>query len=185
MAENFQAIGIDFFQGSMETILEYRDVTGASYPICIDPPPEIYTDYNVEPPHWAAVIDTGGIIQYLGPAENLAEITKKIEELLITGIESDSKHSANFILTQNYPNPFNHKTAIGYSLPFTSEIELGVYDITGKHLVRLVNEQKNAGQHLVIWDAAGFPSGIYLYRLTAKNQRTGTLIQSGKMKLIK
>jgi hypothetical protein len=74
-----------------------------------------------------------------------------------------------FILEQNYPNPFNPVTVIRYSLTANSPVELKIYNLLGKEVAALVNEVKNTGTHSVEWNAAGFPSGIYFYTISAND----------------
>lgn len=80
----------------------------------------------------------------------------------------------NFILHQNYPNPFNPKTIINYEIPPSQKgsntanfISLKIYDISGREIVTLVNQNQNAGRYSVQWDAGGFGSGMYFYRFKA------------------
>ena len=75
----------------------------------------------------------------------------------------------NYTLRQNYPNPFNPLTVIGYSLPAAGKVTLKVYDILGKEIAELVNEEKPAGQYEVKFDASRLTSGVYLYTLKAGN----------------
>ena len=70
-----------------------------------------------------------------------------------------------FALNQNYPNPFNPETVISYRLPTASEVELSIYNVLGQKVVTLVSGKQKAGSYKVEWDATGFVSGIYLYRL--------------------
>ncbi len=72
-----------------------------------------------------------------------------------------------FSLSQNYPNPFNPSTTISYNLPVRSHVLLRVYDLLGRVVATMVNENLNAGSHAAFWNAAGFASGVYLYRLQA------------------
>jgi hypothetical protein len=72
-----------------------------------------------------------------------------------------------FALKQNYPNPFNPTTTIRYDLPQSAHVTLIVYDITGRQVAELVNEQKETGYHQVILNANNLASGVYIYRLTA------------------
>ncbi len=74
-----------------------------------------------------------------------------------------------FALESNYPNPFNPTTTINYQLPEDSHVTLSVYNMVGQKVATLVNQQVNAGQHSVTWEAGNFPSGIYLYRIDAGN----------------
>jgi xylan 1,4-beta-xylosidase len=85
-----------------------------------------------------------------------------------------------FSLSQNYPNPFNPKTVIRYALPVTCHIDLGVYNLLGQKVATLVSEKQRAGRHQVQWDASGFASGIYYYKIHA-----GEFQQVRKMVLIR
>ena len=86
----------------------------------------------------------------------------------------------NFILLPNYPNPFNPSTKIRYSIPKRSNVVIKVYDILGKEVITLVNEEKPAGTYESTWDAANLPSGVYFYQLKA-----GKYVETKKMILMK
>ncbi|MBP1655721.1 MAG: Por secretion system C-terminal sorting protein [Bacteroidetes bacterium] len=70
-------------------------------------------------------------------------------------------------LHQNYPNPFNPSTTIQFELPARSYVSLNVYDPLGRLVATLVSDQRAAGVHRVTWNAAGYASGVYVYRLQA------------------
>ena len=87
-------------------------------------------------------------------------------------IQVEISRPEGFILEQNYPNPFNPETSIKYQLPQAARVTLTIYNITGQEVRKLVNEEKLAGFHKVIWDATDkrgnhVPSGIYIYVLRA------------------
>lgn len=83
-------------------------------------------------------------------------------------------------LGQNYPNPFNPSTTIEYSVPKDAAVTLKIYDVLGKEVATLVNEQKPTGTYIVNWNASNFSSGLYFYKLTA-----GEFTQTKKMFLVK
>jgi hypothetical protein len=83
-------------------------------------------------------------------------------------------------LNQNFPNPFNPTTAIGYQLSAVSDVELTIYNLVGQRVTTLVYERQQAGNHQVEWDASGFASGIYYYRIEA-----GEFVDVKKMIYIK
>ena len=95
-----------------------------------------------------------------------------------------------FSLEQNYPNPFNPSTTIEYNLPQGGFVTLKVYNILGKEVSTLVNEQIDAGKHKVDFDASGLNSGVYFYKLLVsdlqgKDGRAGELVETKKMILLK
>lgn len=85
-----------------------------------------------------------------------------------------------FALAQNFPNPFNPTTNISFSIPVAGNTSLTVYNSLGQLVKTLVDEDLSAGLHQVTFDATGFPSGIYFYRLEA-----GTKSSVKRMSLIK
>lgn len=85
-----------------------------------------------------------------------------------------------FSLSQNYPNPFNPTTNIVFAIPKTSFAKLIIYDISGRQVQTLVNEELKAGTYKADFDGAGFASGIYFYTLSANDY-----MQTKKMVLIK
>ncbi len=89
----------------------------------------------------------------------------------ITGIENQVSQEipSSFLLEQNYPNPFNPSTNIKFVIPKSSFVNLKVYDILGREIATLVNEEKTAGNYKVTFDAKNLASGIYFYRLKAGN----------------
>lgn len=86
-----------------------------------------------------------------------------------------------FSLSRNYPNPFNPSTKIDFSLPVESRVSLIVYDIAGREVARLLNNEfRKADYHSVEFNAGTLPSGAYFYRLSA-----GSFTAAGKMICIK
>ncbi|NWF50916.1 MAG: T9SS type A sorting domain-containing protein [Ignavibacteriaceae bacterium] len=88
----------------------------------------------------------------------------------ITSVEDNRSTSlSDYSLQQNYPNPFNPSTSIQYSIGSSQFVTLKVFDVLGKEVATLVNEEKPAGSHQVTFDARELASGIYLYRLSANS----------------
>ncbi len=82
------------------------------------------------------------------------------------------------ILHQNYPNPFNYETTIPYSLGNSAHVQIRIYNILGMHIHTLIDEQKLAGEHQVIWngqDANGLSvsGGIYICSMSVNGQIIG------------
>ncbi len=88
-------------------------------------------------------------------------------------------------LDQNYPNPFNPTTNIKFSLPEASKVTLRVYDILGRQVAELVNGVLSSGSHTVQFNASNYASGIYFYRLEAKNSQSKSFAAVKKMALLK
>jgi photosystem II stability/assembly factor-like uncharacterized protein len=89
---------------------------------------------------------------------------------LATAIDNDFVKSSlprKLVLYQNYPNPFNPRTIINYELPKTNDVILSIYNLLGQNVAILVNEQQIAGHHQIEWDASGYASGVYYYRIEA------------------
>jgi len=84
-------------------------------------------------------------------------------------IPEDELIPDNYRLHQNYPNPFNQSTIIKFELPNSSHIDLTIYDLTGNKIETLINQDIQAGYHLINWYTKNIPSGIYLYKLKAEN----------------
>jgi len=72
-----------------------------------------------------------------------------------------------YFLEQNYPNPYDTKTSIRFILPETAHVKLSIYDQFGKLIQVLSDEEKTAGEHTLIFDAANLPAGIYHYSIEA------------------
>jgi len=84
------------------------------------------------------------------------------------------------------PNPFNPVTSIGFDLPEAAKVQLTVYDIAGREVVRLINGWRDAGCHEVTFDASGLASGVYIYQLEARSGvGTTPTMEIGKMVLLK
>ncbi len=85
-----------------------------------------------------------------------------------------------FMLYQNYPNPFNPSTTISYSLPKSGLVQLKIYDMLGREIATLVNEEQTSGDYKVRLNASNLASGVYLYRI-----QSGSFTKSMKMILLK
>ncbi len=79
----------------------------------------------------------------------------------------ENSTAEKYELMQNYPNPFNPVTTIKYSIPERAYVNLTIFDMLGKEITKLVNEEKNQGVYTVNFDASALPTGIYFYRIQA------------------
>jgi hypothetical protein len=85
-----------------------------------------------------------------------------------------------FGLAQNYPNPFNPSTTISFTIPLRSRVTLKIFDVIGREVATLVSDELTAGNYQRQWNASGFPSGVYFYRLQA-----GTYTDTKRLILLK
>lgn len=84
----------------------------------------------------------------------------------IVSVDELSLKNYDFGLNQNYPNPFNPSTNISFSIPNTGLVTLKVYDVLGREVLDLLNDNISAGNHSILFNASNLSSGIYIYRLT-------------------
>jgi len=113
----------------------------------------------------------------------------------ITDVPAEEGLVGEYELRQNYPNPFNPETKIQFRILNPQVTMLKVYDLLGREVAVLVDEVKEAGSHVVTWDASGLASGVYVYRLTVRpldisggsdsRGGTGGFVESRKMILVK
>ncbi|MCX6120423.1 MAG: choice-of-anchor D domain-containing protein [Ignavibacteriales bacterium] len=85
-----------------------------------------------------------------------------------------------YSLSQNYPNPFNPGTIISFDVPLTSFVSLKVFDLLGREVATLVNEEMRPGSYEKTFDGRGLASGVYLYKL-----QSGSFIQTKKLLLLR
>jgi len=96
------------------------------------------------------------------------------------GWDSHTDMPAEYSLVGSYPNPFNASAVITYELPQAGDVSLEIFNLMGQRAGLLVDGYKEAGRHKVTWNAAGYPSGIYFYRLDA-----GDKVFTKRMTLLK
>lgn len=114
-------------------------------------------------------------------APNYDIVTVKHERINPVGIITPLVNvPGNYYLSQNYPNPFNPETIISFGIPENSNVNISVYDITGKFIQNLVNSNLSRGSYNVSFNGNSLSSGIYIYRITA-----GRFTETKTMILIK
>lgn len=99
--------------------------------------------------------------------------------LVLTDVD-DEVLPTEYSISQNYPNPFNPATNIKFDLPKSGKTKITVYDLLGRELKTLIDQNLDAGYHEISIDASNFQSGVYFYRI-----QSGDFIQTKKMVLIK
>jgi hypothetical protein len=160
------------FAENLNGITQTIEMNGVVYPVSI----------SVEAMTITLQDETG---QKLNVILNSGEqvVVNDLNKIYVSGNNLPVQYS----LEQNYPNPFNPSTKIRYSIPSVtlsgvegSLVTLKVYDVLGNEVVTLVNEEKPVGNYEVEFNASGFASGIYFYKLQA-----GSFNQVKKMILMK
>jgi hypothetical protein len=99
--------------------------------------------------------------------------------LAATSVENNTV-PVSYSLKQNFPNPFNPTTTISFSIPKSEVVRISVYDVTGRVVDELVNDNLTAGNYNTVWDANKFASGVYFYKIQA-----GDFVEMKKMTLLK
>jgi subtilisin family serine protease len=89
----------------------------------------------------------------------------EIEGIVTYADERGAQIPEQIVLYQNYPNPFNPSTTIRFSIPDHSRVELTVYDILGRKVATLIDDELKAGEYSHSFDAGHLASGVYIYRL--------------------
>jgi len=137
-------------------------------------------------PWWSPVLPTPSPD---GPHANIRDANPDIgahEFDFATGVEIiEGVIPTELTLSQNYPNPFNPSTTIRFTLHTSLFTSLTIYNVLGQQVATLVNENLDPGTHSVTWDATGFPSGVYFYRLEAVGKDGRAFVETKKMMLVK
>ena len=129
---------------------------------------------------WTGLVDGGGVPArpdwvniYLADSHgSKMPAGREIPYQLLTTInQDDGSIPGAFALANNYPNPFNPSTTICYTLPTAGDMELNIFDITGRQVGLLAHGYQEAGTHEVTWDAGGMASGVYFYSLRFGGQQ--------------
>ena len=101
------------------------------------------------------------------------------------GTYNNAQIPKEYILNQNYPNPFNPVTTLRYDLPEDANVNITIYDMMGRVVKTLINDQQSAGYRFTQWNATNnagspVPAGLYLYMI-----QVGEFRQTRKMVLLK
>jgi len=122
--------------------------------------------------------------------EHIKLVSEDIQKVFGSVTGGKGKDMSNiptvYRLSQNYPNPFNPVTKINYDLPKDAMVNIVIYDILGREVKRLVNnELKTAGTNIIDFNAANYASGVYFYRIEAEEPGGNKFVDSKKMVLLK
>jgi len=103
----------------------------------------------------------------------------------LSAVNQNSGPATGYSLSQNYPNPFNPTTVIRYQLSVLSDVRLQIFDVLGREVARLVDEKQAAGVKEVRWDATGFTSGLYIFRLDGDAGNGKAFTETKKLVLLR
>ena len=117
--------------------------------------------------------------QYLG-GNGRGDVSVSLTNINISVKEITAEIPTKYDLAQNYPNPFNPTTNVRFSMCNVQFVTLKIFDMLGREVATLVNEELAPGSYSVDWNASQFSSGIYFYTLTA-----GDYKETKRMTLIK
>ena len=145
-------------------------------------PVDIDIEYDGEetPDQFTVNLQQGGVVFDYDPGGfSSATVTASIDGLGnavlfipgVTGIDENEGFNSpgGLVLNNNYPNPFSESTTIEYELSESTRVKLAVYNAQGELLEILVDDQKSAGQHSVVWNAEPYPAGVYFYIMGSKH----------------
>ena len=123
----------------------------------------------------------GTEIVFESPARTVQYVLIEPGNTIVSVNKGNNSVPPQFELNQNYPNPFNPMTKISYSLPKESSVSLKVFDILGREVATLINNEiKHAGFNEISFNASSCSSGVYIYSLNA-----GSFSAKKKMMLLK
>lgn len=140
-------------------------------------------EYNTSDVATSISMDNSGFIYVSGynKTNDIIDQVTTIKYSQTSGIvNTSSEVPSKYLLSQNYPNPFNPSTKINFALPLKSFVSLTVFDLAGKEVGNLVNENLSPGTYQADFNAANLTSGIYFYKLQTEN-----FTETKKMILVK
>jgi hypothetical protein len=156
-----------FFGPSVDTTFSTTDTTATFYP------------GNIQPS--SSYVLTGYVTNGYDTTATSNSIFFPTASIVTEVEEASTRVPMSYALYQNYPNPFNPQTTISYSLPRASTVTLKVYDLMGREIAVLMqNERKAPGNYEISFDASDISSGVYFYKL-----QTERFIETKQMVLVK
>jgi hypothetical protein len=175
--------GEDFLMNAPEGLTFPTDLAGGTAVISIEPSPDdgpapftLKPLLGTIPPPAADHV----VYEMANNAAGFPSGTADVDNVTSVGSDPDDGLPREFVLQQNYPNPFNPSTVISFSTPEKGRVRLNIYNVLGQKIARLLDEDRNAGNHKVIFEAGDLPVGIYLYKLEAADK-----VEVRKMTLMK
>lgn len=185
--KNISGIYGIFYDGTAKVVVKNAagQILAEGHQYNVSPLKEIKLDETMNFPVNSKTVEVlvqnknGSLIGVLDAAE--------VSQLLTSVETTNSLIPSEFRLEQNYPNPFNPSTVIRYSIPASPDpsegemlVSLKIYDVLGRQVAALINEQKSPGFYEVKFDGTGLSSGVYFYRL-----QSGSFSEAKKFMLMK
>ena len=165
-----------FYDGAAANVTSTEFVAPWSHGV---QPFQAFGDFSASPTHgdWTLKVSDGTA----GTTHTLLGWGIRLNGQTAVGIQQiTSQVPQKYELSQNYPNPFNPSTSIKFALPKSSLVTLKIYDIVGREVATLVNQELNAGTFEYSFDGSKLTSGVYFYRIDA-----GDFTEIKKMMLVK
>jgi photosystem II stability/assembly factor-like uncharacterized protein len=171
--------------GALESAIVYALVNGEFKGFSVSRPGGLYDVNNLPPGSYQMICDRMGYRQAERNVSignyNLDTINFYMTGINVIGIESSGNTIPTvYRLEQNYPNPFNPSTKFKVDIPEHSMVKVSVFDMLGREVETLVNQDMKPGKYEVSWNASKFSSGIYFYRIV-----TNSFTDTKKMILVK
>jgi hypothetical protein len=158
----------------------HRDVRGESttgpFVLVKDQEIEILVSYEID----RGTTPLGGITAVRAVSDAIQTFYENNFGYPIVSVEDELPAVSEFKLEQNYPNPFNPSTIIKFGIPERSNVQITIYDLLGSEVTTLLNQELDKGWYDLTFNANGFSSGFYIYRMQA-----GNYISTKKMLMIK
>lgn len=186
--------GFPFFNTSIESEIFYRylqtDYNGYAYLDLTDDTlsfSAFRANYTVAKDTGIIKLNTFKFIGFPNIFDRTEYILQRQMDTLILSTDVYNTLAKKYLLLQNFPNPFNPVTKISYQIPSMGLVQLSIYDILGKEITSLVNEEKPAGNYDVEFNANDLSSGVYFYRLQVypANGGRGNFVETKKMILLR
>lgn len=163
--------------------IRYKPYTGSGWSTSVEVSDASNDVTGIQKPEVGELNSGDAVFAFVGA--NYVGVYFDNESWSPSAVESEI-NPTQFSLEQNYPNPFNPNTSIKFSILQNSSVKLKVYDVIGNEIATLINDQKDAGNYEVIFNASRLSSGVYFYKLEAiPLNGEKSFVQTKKMILMK
>ncbi|MDP1746058.1 MAG: C1 family peptidase [Bacteroidota bacterium] len=167
----------------------YSNATGLTLKISQAPIALSGKKYRCVVTNYCGTVNTNGVTLTVSPSlliileDNSARLLITDEDVMLS-VDGTDLEEKPFILGNNYPNPFSQYTRIDYNLSEDAAVTLEIYNLLGRQVAVLVNDQKAAGNYQIEFDGSDLPAGYYTYTLKASSKNK-TVSQTRTMVVVK